>query len=209
MELQLAGLRWGWTCGRGTYRQGARQVELEAFLAACQTIVRRGRASRPGQAREVSFGLEEQRVHCLRSKCIQAILPPSNQRPDVNDAAQVDCRDGTEFYSAETFQFILSPSPTATNQLLLEAGKWNSELHNEIWVFDGGYWDKSSDLWESIHKASWSDVILEKSMKDKIIGDVDDFFNSRETYENLKVPWKRGVVSAVFQEHLLSCQALL
>lgn len=61
-------------------------------------------------------------------------------------------------------------------------------------MFDGGYWQKSYDLWASTQKASWDDVILEQSMKDHIIADVDDFFNSRETYEKLKVPWKRGVI---------------
>lgn len=89
---------------------------------------------------------------------------------------------------------MLSSSPTATNSLLLEVGKWNNELHNEIWVFDGGFWEKSTELWDSIRKASWEDVILDKSMKDQIIADVDDFFNSRDTYEDLKVPWKRGVI---------------
>lgn len=106
----------------------------------------------------------------------------------------VDGRDGTAYYSAITQQFILSSSPNATNQLLLEAGQWSNELHNEIWVFDSGYWQKSADLFESIQKASWKDVILEKSMKEQIIADVDDFFGSKDTYEKLKVPWKRGVI---------------
>lgn len=107
---------------------------------------------------------------------------------------QVDGRDGTEYFSAVTNQYILSPSPTATNQLLLEAGIWNNELHSEIWVFDQGMWEKSFELWQSIQKSSWDDVILDKDMKDQIIADVDDFFSSRETYEKLKVPWKRGVI---------------
>lgn len=115
---------------------------------------------------------------------------------DAVTIGQVDGRDGTEYFSAITQQYILSPSPSATNQLLLEAGAWSNELHNEIWVFDGGFWEKSYELWESIEKASWEDVILDKDMKDQIIADVDDFFNSRETYEKLKVPWKRGVVSS-------------
>ena len=37
-------------------------------------------------------------------------------------------------------------------------------------------------------------MILEKSKKEQIIADVDDFFGSRDTYEKLKVPWKRGVI---------------
>lgn len=31
-------------------------------------------------------------------------------------------------------------------------------------------------------------------MKDAIIGDVNTFFDSRDTYEKLKVPWKRGII---------------
>jgi transitional endoplasmic reticulum ATPase len=31
-------------------------------------------------------------------------------------------------------------------------------------------------------------------MKDAIRADVDHFYDSRETYENLKIPWKRGII---------------
>lgn len=67
-------------------------------------------------------------------------------------------------------------------------------MHNEVWVFDQGYWQKSFELYDSVQKASWEDVILDESMKEAIIRDVDTFFDSRDTYEKLKVPWKRGVI---------------
>lgn len=105
-----------------------------------------------------------------------------------------DGRDGGSAYPSITNQYILSPSVDATNRLLLEAGKWNSELHNEVWVFDGGYWQKSAQLWDSVQKASWDDVILDKSMKDAIRSDVNTFFDSPDTYQRLKVPWKRGII---------------
>lgn len=103
-------------------------------------------------------------------------------------------RDGTSSYPSVTHQYVLSPSIQATDRLLLAAGKWTNELHGEVWVFDGGYWQKSAELWDSVSKASWDDVILDKDMKDAIRGDVDHFFDSRETYENLKIPWKRGII---------------
>lgn len=31
-------------------------------------------------------------------------------------------------------------------------------------------------------------------MKKSIMGEVDKFFDSRERYQRLKVPWKRGVI---------------
>lgn len=105
-----------------------------------------------------------------------------------------DGREGSSPYPAVTHQYILSASVDSTNRLLLAAGKWTSELHGEVWVFDGGYWQKSAELWNSVAKASWDDVILDKPMKDAIRADVDHFFDSRETYENLKIPWKRGII---------------
>ena len=91
-------------------------------------------------------------------------------------------------------QYILSSSVEATNRLLEEAGIWFNELHNEVWVFDEGYWQKSTELFDSVQKASWDDVILDEDKKKAIISDVDTFFESQDTYERLKVPWKRGII---------------
>ena len=105
-----------------------------------------------------------------------------------------DCRDGTSHYSAQTNQYILSSSTQATERLLIEAGRWSSSLHDEVWVFDGGYWQKSRDLWESVQGAEWENVILDEDMKKGLIRDVNSFFNGKETYQKLKVPWKRGII---------------
>ena len=44
-----------------------------------------------------------------------------------------------------------------TNNLLLEAGRWQNSLHDEVWVFDSGFWQKSSELYDAVQKASWDD----------------------------------------------------
>ncbi|PIB02564.1 putative ATPase [Cercospora beticola] len=106
----------------------------------------------------------------------------------------VDGRDGTGSYPDVVNQYILSASVEATNTLVLEAGNWGNTLHNEIWVFDGGYWQKSAELFNSVQKASWDDVILDPNMKKAIRDDVENFYDSRGTYERLKVPWKRGII---------------
>ncbi|RYC56798.1 hypothetical protein CHU98_g9410 [Xylaria longipes] len=74
------------------------------------------------------------------------------------------------------------------------AGGWANELHGEVWVFDQGYWQKSAELFRSIMGASWDSVILDANMKRAIIEDHNSFFDSRDTYARLKVPWKRGVI---------------
>ncbi|KAJ4399886.1 hypothetical protein N0V85_005896 [Neurospora sp. IMI 360204] len=105
-----------------------------------------------------------------------------------------DGRDGASAYPQVKNNYILSPSTHLSESLLLAAGKWSDALLNEIWVFDGGWWQKSRELWESIQGASWESVILDEGMKETIIQDHLNFFGSRETYGRLKVPWKRGVI---------------
>ncbi|KAF1827891.1 P-loop containing nucleoside triphosphate hydrolase protein [Dissoconium aciculare CBS 342.82] len=102
-------------------------------------------------------------------------------------------RDGTGPYPVLN-QYVLSPSVEATNNLLLEVGAWSSQLHNEVWVFDGGRWQKSAELWQSVQNSHWEDVILDESMKKTLIDDVANFFDSRDAYARLKVPWKRGLI---------------
>jgi hypothetical protein len=66
---------------------------------------------------------------------------------------------------------------------------------------------KSRELWESVQKASWSDVILDESMKQSLIGDVEGF-DERDTYREFSVPWKvyRAFVTRLHPRH---CTILL
>jgi transitional endoplasmic reticulum ATPase len=82
----------------------------------------------------------------------------------------------------------------ATDALVLAAGKWTSQLHNEIFVYDNGYWDKSKELWNSVKNSSWDDVILNPEMKKNLIEDVQGFFDNQGLYNQFSVPWKRGVI---------------
>lgn len=103
-------------------------------------------------------------------------------------------RDGDSPYPQQVQQYLLHPSQQASDQLITAAGQWSSVLHNEVWVFDRGYWQKSAELWNSVQNSTWEDVILDPDMKKAIIGDVDSFFSGRDTYARLKVPWKRGII---------------
>lgn len=103
--------------------------------------------------------------------------------------------DGAEApYANYSNYYILSADENKTSALIASAGTWGSELHEEIWVFDGGFWGKSAELYASVMKASWKDVILDEDMKKAIINDHVSFFKSEETYTKLRVPWKRGLI---------------
>ncbi|KAF2786144.1 P-loop containing nucleoside triphosphate hydrolase protein [Melanomma pulvis-pyrius CBS 109.77] len=81
-----------------------------------------------------------------------------------------------------------------TDALMLAAGKWTAQLHEEIWVFDDSRWEKSKDLWKAVNGSSWSDVILDPEMKKNLIEDVQGFFDNAAVYSDFAVPWKRGII---------------
>lgn len=105
----------------------------------------------------------------------------------------VDGRD-TSYPVSNLNNYILTTDRDKADALLLEAGKWASDLHGEVFVFDQGYWQKSAELYQSVRKSSWDAVIMDEDMKKSIIDDHLSFFDSSDTYRRLQVPWKRGII---------------
>nr|POE94291.1 putative atpase yjob [Quercus suber] len=95
-----------------------------------------------------------------------------------------------------SYYYILADrdDDTAVDDLIKVVGKWSTRLHEEIYVFDNGNWQKNHRLWTSVQNASWDDVILNEAMKETLISDVTTFFDSRAIYEEYGVPWKRGII---------------
>ena len=96
------------------------------------------------------------------------------------------------FVSQHYLLFEGSKSPA--QQLLRSAGEWSNRLHNEIWVFNQGFWQKDAALYADIQKANWDDVILEDSKKKALQNDVYSFFDSEKLYKDLGIAWKRGLI---------------
>ncbi|KAF5716175.1 ATPase [Fusarium mundagurra] len=105
-----------------------------------------------------------------------------------------DGRDGSNAYPETRNYYILTADVYKADQLVLAAGSWASDLHNEVWVFDQGFFQKDRELWESAQKSTWDAVILDEDMKKSLINDHISFFESRQTYAGLGVPWKRGII---------------
>ena len=83
-----------------------------------------------------------------------------------------------------------------TDELIRAIGIWQIPPppgDKWVYVYDG-YWFRSRALYEQIKNASWDDVILNERMKKQITGLMHKFFDSRDIYKNLGVPWKRGVI---------------
>jgi transitional endoplasmic reticulum ATPase len=136
---------------------------------------------------------------------------PGNLQDDVSFAQWTYAWEGKQFilyqvHYRDCFNrlvkllYILSPATagpdevTLTDALLLAAGAWTKELHDEIYVFDAAHWCKDKALYKSVQSSTWADVILDPVLKSDLIQDFQSFFDNRALYKSMSVPWKRGVI---------------
>ncbi|KAH9845356.1 cell division cycle protein 48 [Teratosphaeria destructans] len=86
----------------------------------------------------------------------------------------------------------LGPSKI-TDTLIQTVGDWLLSDQSVVWVFDN-YWQRSKALFQEVQKASWDKVILDEAQKGELTSVANTFFSSKNVYEDLGVPWKRGLM---------------
>ncbi|KAE9364974.1 P-loop containing nucleoside triphosphate hydrolase protein [Stipitochalara longipes BDJ] len=79
-----------------------------------------------------------------------------------------------------------------TDTLLAQIGLWSQERKG-IYVYDMS-WRLDQALYEQVQKASWDKVILDPGMKKELKSVSGRFFDSKAVYDDLGVPWKRGLI---------------
>lgn len=86
--------------------------------------------------------------------------------------------------------YYLSGPEENSRLLLLTVGTWSAQLHDELWVYNKGFWQKDHGLWLDVQKGNWEDVILNPDFKRALQKDVYGFFTSEKVYNDLGIPWK-------------------
>lgn len=99
-----------------------------------------------------------------------------------------------EGYCKIRYYWILADNKEVAESFFTAVCNWNSEIRDEVLVFEDGYWAKNPDLFQAIKSATFDNLILEDALKQDIQDDLNNFFASRETYETYGVPWKRGIL---------------
>jgi hypothetical protein len=94
----------------------------------------------------------------------------------------------------DDYHWILADSAEVADQFFRAVCEWGAEIRREILVFQGGYWDRSEELYQAIKGATFDNLILPGSLKAELQADFAQFFQSRATYERYRVPWKRGLL---------------
>lgn len=85
---------------------------------------------------------------------------------------------------------IVDGRSQVVDKLIMAASQNLSEIDEETWVYDRGYWQKNRKLWKNVHACKWENVILNSEMKDLVIRDIEGFFDRKTDYESFGVPWK-------------------
>lgn len=91
-------------------------------------------------------------------------------------------------------QWIVADNRRVAEDFLNAVCAWWCEVRGEILVYQNGYFDKDKELFDAIKSANFDNLILRDSLKDEIKNDFEQFFNSRETYERYRIPWRRGSI---------------
>ncbi len=74
------------------------------------------------------------------------------------------------------------------------ASVFGNDPGKAILRFTSGCWAESGELWSSVQRASFDDLVLANDLKSEIIRDFTSFLAARGEYERHGVPWKRGVL---------------
>ncbi|OUL21142.1 ATPase [Nostoc sp. T09] len=99
-----------------------------------------------------------------------------------------------EGYCKTRYYWILADSKELVENFFIAVCDWNSEIRDEVLVFEDGYWAKNPDLFQSIKNATFDNLILHGNLKQDIKDDLTKFFASQEIYAAYGVPWKRGIL---------------
>ncbi|MBW4616781.1 MAG: ATP-binding protein [Desmonostoc vinosum HA7617-LM4] len=99
-----------------------------------------------------------------------------------------------EGYCKIRYYWILANNKEVAEDFFAAVCDWNSEIREEVLVFEDGYWTKNLDLFQSIKGATFDNLILHGNLKQDIHDDLINFFASGETYADYGVPWKRGIL---------------
>ena len=104
---------------------------------------------------------------------------------------QARWRDG---YSSDQRSWVIAKDKDTAHAFVLDAARETNDPRDAILVFHGGCWQRSHDLYREIERASFDDLILAKTLKDRIRDDFRRFLSAREAYEAHGLPWRRGAL---------------
>jgi hypothetical protein len=90
-------------------------------------------------------------------------------------------------------RFLVAASAQIAENFFLAVCGWRHEVVEQILVYEGR-WRSDASLLASIRTADLEDVILPPGLRERIVADIERFFDSEDVYNRHRVPWRHGVL---------------
>jgi hypothetical protein len=93
-----------------------------------------------------------------------------------------------------TYFWIVARNQDVAEAFFAAVCRWCTEIRSEILVYAGGQFYKDEALYREIRAASLDKIVLGDGLKDEIVADLRQFFESKSVYDEYNIPWKRGLL---------------
>lgn len=90
--------------------------------------------------------------------------------------------------------WLLAREAKIARDFLLEVARVMNDPGEAVLVFHGSCWNRSPELYAAVQKASFEDLILASSLKERIRSDFQRFLGARSAYDEVGLAWRRGAL---------------
>lgn len=94
----------------------------------------------------------------------------------------------------ERSSWVIAESRAVAEGFIDAVCKACNEVKGQVLVFEDGHFRKSEELFASIQRASFDDLVLGGGLKEELRADVARFFARKGFYAQHRIPWKRGLL---------------
>ncbi len=94
----------------------------------------------------------------------------------------------------DRFSWVIADSREVAEGFMDAVMKYAEDVRGQVLVFEDGHFRKSEELFRSIQRSDFDDLVLGGTLKDDVRSDVSRFFARKAFYEAHRIPWKRGLL---------------
>ncbi len=90
--------------------------------------------------------------------------------------------------------WVIAADKELADSFILDVARKTNDPGQSMLVFRNGHWSRSKQLYETVQRSSFDDLIVDDSLKSSIRADFSQFLGAQEKYSSLGLSWRRGAL---------------
>lgn len=90
--------------------------------------------------------------------------------------------------------WVVAPDQETAGAFILDVARKTNDPGETMLVFRHGHWDRSADLYESVQRSSFEDLVLPEELLSSLRTDFKQFLHGQDQYEKYGLAWRRGAL---------------